>query len=146
VDRTFWPVQGAGAHSQRARDEGGNHLGGIEETMEASLDSRERRRYPRVSVDLPLEFQDVGDDGLHGAMVVNAGEGGFLIESTRNMPLGTKLSITLLFPKGYELANFKAVAKIVRKEPYSRENSEGNLVWEGYRYGLEFLQILEGER
>jgi hypothetical protein len=114
--------------------------------MEASLDSTERRRYPRVSVDLPLEFQDLGDDGLHGAMVVNAGEGGFLIESTRNMPVGTKLSITLLYPKGYELANFKAVAKIVRKERHSRENSEGNPVWEGYQYGLEFIQILYGDR
>ena len=114
--------------------------------MEASLNSRERRRYPRVSVDLPLEYQDLGDSCLHGAMVVNAGEGGFLIESTRNMPVGTKLSITLLFPKGFELAHFKAVAKIVRKEPYRKEDSEGNQSWEGYQYGLEFIQILEENR
>jgi hypothetical protein len=114
--------------------------------MEASLDSRERRRYPRVSVDLPLEYQDLDDDCLRGAMVVNAGQGGFLIESTRNMPVGAKLSITLLFPKGYELANFKAVTKIVRKERHSKEDSEGNQVWEGYQYGLEFVQILEGDR
>jgi c-di-GMP-binding flagellar brake protein YcgR len=117
-----------------------------EETMEGSLNNRERRRYPRTSIDLPLEYQYTGDSGLRGAMVVNASEGGFLIESTRDIPVGTKLNITLLFPKGFELANFKAVTKIVRKEPYRKEDSEGNQYWEGYQYGLEFIQILEGDR
>jgi hypothetical protein len=117
-----------------------------EETMEGSLNNRERRRYPRTSIDLPLEYQYTGDSGLRGAMVVNASEGGFLIESTRDIPVGTKLSITLLFPKGFELANFKAVTKIVRKEPYRKEDSEGNQYWEGYQYGIEFIQILEEDR
>jgi hypothetical protein len=114
--------------------------------MEGSLNSREKRRYPRTSIDLPLEYQYSGDYCLRGAMVVNASEGGFLIESTRDIPVGTELSITLLFPKGFELANFNVVAKIVRKEPYRKEDSEGNQCWEGYRYGLEFIQILEGDR
>jgi hypothetical protein len=114
--------------------------------MEGSLNDRERRRYPRISIDLPLEYQYTGDSCLRGAMVVNASEGGFLIESTRDIPVGTKLSITLLFPKGFELANFKTVTKIVRKEPYRKEDSEGNQYWEGYQYGLEFIQILEEDR
>lgn len=117
-----------------------------EETMEGLFNNRERRRYPRISIDLPLEYQYTGDSCLRGAMVVNAGEGGFLIESTRDIPVGTKLSITLLFPKGFELANFKAVTKIVRKEPYRKEDSEGNQYWEGYQYGIEFIQILEEDR
>ena len=121
-------------------------MGGIEEKMEESLSSSERRRYPRVLIHMPLEYQDTGDSSLRGAMVVNAGEGGFLIESTRDMPVGTKLSITLLFPNGFELADFKAVAQIVRKEPYSRKNSEGYPTWEGYRYGLEFTKVLEEDR
>jgi hypothetical protein len=114
--------------------------------MERSPDNRERRRYPRISINLPLEYQDTGDSSLRGAMVVNAGEGGFLIESTRDIPVGTELSITLLFSKGFELAEFKAVTKIVRKEPHSKENSNGNQVWEGYLYGLELIQILEEDR
>jgi len=68
---------------------------------------------------------------LRGAIVVNAGEGGFLIECTRDIPLGTKLKVALLFPKGFELANFKAVTKIVRKEAYRKEDRKGNQVWEG---------------
>ncbi len=114
--------------------------------MGRSFNDIEKRRYPRVLIDFPLEYQDLGDSCLHGAIVVNAGEGGFLIESTRDMPVGTKLSILLLFPKGFELSNFKAVTKIMRKQPYRKEDSKGNPSWEGYQYGLEVIQILEGDR
>jgi hypothetical protein len=114
--------------------------------MEGSFNNRERRRYPRISIDLPIEYQDMGDSCLRGAIVVNAGEGGFLIESTRDIPVGTELNVTVLFSNGYELANFKVVAKIVRKEPYRKEDFKGNQYWEGYRYGLEFIQILEKDR
>jgi hypothetical protein len=109
--------------------------------MEGSLDNRDRRRYPRIVINFPLEYQEKGDPCLRGAMVVNASEGGFLIECTRDFPVGTELSITLLFPMGFELANFEAVTKIVRKEPYRKEDSKGNQYWEGYQYGLEFIQI-----
>lgn len=109
--------------------------------MEGSLVSRERRKYPRIIINLPLEYQEKNAPCLRGAMVVNAGEGGFLIESTRDLPVGTELKVTLLFPNGFELANFEAVTKIVRKEPYQKENSNGNQHWEGYLYGLEFIQI-----
>jgi len=114
--------------------------------MEGLITNRDRRRYPRVLIDLPLEYRDMGDCSLRGAIVVNAGEGGFLIESPRDIPVGTELSVTILFPKGFELANFKAVTKIVRKEPYLKEDWKGNQVWEGYQYGLEFTQILEEDR
>jgi hypothetical protein len=114
--------------------------------MEGLLNNRDRRRYPRIVINLPLEYEEKEDSSLRGAMVVNAGEGGFLIESTRDMPVGTELSITLLFSREFELADFKAVTKIVRKEPHSKENSNGNRVWEGYLYGLEFVQILNEDR
>ena len=114
--------------------------------MEASFNQRERRRYPRIVINLPVEYQEKDDPCLRGGMVVNAGEGGFLIESTKDIPVGAELSITVLFSKGFELANFKAVTKIVRKEPYRKEDSEGNQFWEGYQYGIEFIQILEEDR
>jgi len=114
--------------------------------MEGSSNSGERRRYPRIIINLPLEYQEKDDACLRGGMVVNAGEGGFLIETVRDIRVGTELSITVLFSKGFELANFKAVAKIVRKEPYSKENSNGNQYWEGYQYGSEFIQISDEDR
>jgi hypothetical protein len=115
--------------------------------MEGSLDNRERRKYPRIVINLPLEYQEKEEDPcLRGAMVVNASKGGFLIESTRDMPVGTELSITLLFSREFQLTSFKAVTKIVRKEPHSKENSNGNQYWEGYLYGLEFIQISDEDR
>ncbi len=110
------------------------------------VDYIDRRRYPRVSIDLPLEYRDEGDSGLRGAMVVNVGVGGFLIESTRDVPVGARLKITLLFSIGFELANFEAVIQIVGKERSSKEDSKGNQVLEGYRYGLEFIQVLGKDR
>ncbi|HMK77680.1 MAG TPA: PilZ domain-containing protein [Thermodesulfobacteriota bacterium] len=110
--------------------------------MEGLLNNREKRSHPRVIIDLPIEYRDMGDLCLRGAIIVNASEGGFLIESPRDISVGTELSITVLYPTGFELANFKVVAKIVRKEPYWK----GNQYWEGYQYGLELIQILEEDR
>ena len=114
--------------------------------MEESLIRKEKRRYPRVLINLPLEYQDLGDSNLRGGMVVNVGAGGFLIECTRNIPVGMRLKVTLLFSKGFELADFEAVAQLVMRERHRTEDSEGNHSWEGYRYGLEFLQVLDEDR
>jgi hypothetical protein len=114
--------------------------------MEESYSSRERRSYPRFMIDLPLEYRVMDGPCLRGGIVVNASEGGFLIETTRDIPVGTELKVTVLFPKGFELADFKVVAKIVRKEPYRREDWKGVPYREGYQYGLEFLQISQEDR
>ena len=105
--------------------------------MEGSLDNKERRSHPRVIIALPLEYRNMDGSCLRGAIVVNS-EGGFLIESPRDIPVGTELSITVLYPKGCELANFKVTGKIVWKEPYSKEDWKGEIYWKGYQYGLEF--------
>lgn len=110
--------------------------------MEGSSNNREKRSHPRIIIDLPIEYRDRGDSCLCGAIVVNASERGFLIESPRDIPVGTELSITVLYSMGFELANFKVVAKIVRKESYRK----GSQYWEGYRYGLELIKILDEDR
>ena len=83
---------------------------------------------------------------LRGAIVVNASEGGCLIESPGDIPVGTELSVTVLYPKGFELANFKVTAKIVWKELYWREDLKRDRSSKGYQYGLEFIQILDEDR
>jgi hypothetical protein len=114
--------------------------------MEGSVTNRERRSYPRFIIDLPLEYRDTNGPCLRGGIVINASEGGVLIETTRDIPVGTELYIVVLFPKGYELANFKVVAMIVWKEPYRKEDWKGAPCREGYQYGLEFIQISEEDR
>jgi hypothetical protein len=114
--------------------------------MEKPFSSKNRRKYPRFFIDLPLEYRDMDGSCLRGAIVVNAGEGGFLIESPRDIPVGTELSMTVLYPKGFELANFKVTAKIVWKELYWKEDLKRDRSWKGYQYGLEIIQILDEDR
>ena len=114
--------------------------------MEGSSNKRERRSYPRFTIDLPLEYRDMEGLCLRGGIVANASEGGFLIEAVRDIPVGTELNIAVLFPKEFELANFNAVAKIVWKERYWKEDLKGDSYWKGYQYGLEFVQILDDDR
>ena len=114
--------------------------------MEESFSNKERRNHPRFIIDLPLEYRDMDGPCLRGGIVVNVSEGGLLFETLRDIPVGTELNVTVLFPKRFELADFKVVAKIVRKEPYWKEDWKGNQYWEGYRYGLEFIQFLEEDR
>ena len=114
--------------------------------MKKPSSSKDRRKHPRILIDLPLEYRDRDDSCLRGAMVVNAGEGGFLIESPRDIAVGTELSMTVLYPKGFELANFEVTAKIVWKEPYWREDLKRDRSSKGYQYGLEFIQILDEDR
>ena len=114
--------------------------------MEESYSNRERRSYPRFIIDLPLEYRVTDGPCLRGGIVVNASEGGFLIETNRDIPVGTELNLTVLFPKGFELADFKVVAKIVWKEPYEREDWKEVPYREGYQYGLKFIQISQEDR
>ena len=98
---------------------------------------KERRQYPRFVLDLPLEYRAMSTPKAHGGLVVNLSEIGLLIRSVKNMSIGTELKIAVMFPKEYQLANFQVLAKVVRKEPLWEED------WEGYGYGLKFVQILE---
>ena len=114
--------------------------------MEGSFNNKERRKYPRFFIDLPIQYRDMDGSCLRGATLVNASEGGFLIETVRDIPVGTELSITVLYPKGFPVANFKVTAKIVWKGPYWKGDWKRNQYWEGYQYGLEFIQISDEDR
>ena len=99
----------------------------------------ERRKHPRFPIGLPLEFED--EDGLpHGAVVCNMSEGGLLIHSIQDMPVGRELKVRVFFADEYELDQFKATAKIAWKDHHSDTD------WEGYKYALEFVEISVEDR
>ena len=100
----------------------------------------ERRKCPRSLVDLPVEYRIKDFPHAHGGLVVNASEGGLLIHSTKNMPLGVKLNIVVMFLIEYELAHFEVMAEIIWKDFHWDNHSEG------YQYGLKIVQILDEDR
>lgn len=91
-------------------------------------------------LDLPLEYRVMDAPYAHGGLVVNASEMGLLINSVKDILIGSKLNIAVLFPKGFELTNFEVLAEIIWKNHHWEEH------WEGYRYGLKFIEILEEDR
>jgi c-di-GMP-binding flagellar brake protein YcgR len=99
----------------------------------------ERRKHPRVSVRLPLEYCET-DDACHGALVGNVSEIGLLIYSIKKIPVGTHLIVRVFFNSGYEFDGFQARARIVWRDHYSEEK------WEAYQYGLEFTGIPAEDR
>lgn len=100
---------------------------------------KDRRKSPRTSLDLPLEYRVMDAFYAHGGLVVNASELGLLVQSVKSIPIGTKLNIAVLFPKGFELTNFEVLAEIIWKDLHWEED------WEGYQYGLKFTQIPDDE-
>ncbi len=96
----------------------------------------EKRKYPRVNMDLPVDYWVKHESYAHGGIVVDASETGFLIYSVEDIPIGTKLKIAVLFPREYELANFEVAAEIIRK----KVSEKGE---EGYQYGIKFTKILK---
>ncbi len=101
---------------------------------------REKRKSERVLMYLPLEYRVKNAPYLHQGLVVNASEGGFLISSGKEVPVGTKLRLELLFPKGFEHNNFEMEAEIVRKEDISEYKNEK------YQYGTRFTQMSQDGR
>ena len=99
---------------------------------------KEKRRHPRSYLDLPVEYRIERVQRTHGGIAVDGGEGGFLMHCPFNMPVGTKLSITVMFPDGFELTNFQAQAEVVRKN----NPGEGQI---GFKYGLRLLQVPKEE-
>lgn len=97
----------------------------------------ERRKYPRYSVELPLNYSRVDGKELYGGIVANASEGGILAYLPERMEIGAMLEIEILYVKGLELDTIKAVAKVVWSDLVARES------WGEHRYGLQFQYIDE---
>jgi len=94
----------------------------------------ERRKHPRFAIELPLEFK--GKDGLpRGAVVRNISEGGLLICSIHDMPVGRELKVGVFFADEHELDQLNGSTKVIRKDRHFETD------WEGYKYALEFIGI-----
>lgn len=95
----------------------------------------EKRKYPRFSVELPLNYSRADGEKPLGGMVANASEGGLLVYLPERIELGTLLKIEILYVKGLELDTIQAVGKVVWCDLAARES------WGEHRYGLQFQHI-----
>ncbi len=108
--------------------------------MEKLKTPREKRQSQRIIMYLPLEYRVRNAPYIHEGHVVNASEGGSLIYSTKDIPVGMKLRLELLFPKGFELNNFEAEAEIIWKEESPEDKSER------YECGIRFTEMSKDDQ
>ncbi len=97
----------------------------------------DRRKHPRFSVELPLDYCRVDGRETYGGIVANASEGGILVYLPERMEMGAVLKIEIFYVKGLELDTIKAVAKVVWSDLAVKAS------WGEYRYGLQFQYIDE---
>ncbi len=103
--------------------------------MESLSPSKERRKYERYLINLPLNFQVKENPGVFPGLSINASEAGLLIQTLKNMTIGTRIYLEVLFAKGFELSTLQGMADIIWKDDYVWDN------FKGYKYGLKFVQI-----
>ena len=99
----------------------------------------ERRKHPRINVELPLDYCIVDAKENHGGMVEDASEGGLLVYLKERIDVGTLLRIEILFVRALELNSICGIAKVVWSDLAARES------FGEFRYGLQFQSFREGD-
>jgi len=94
----------------------------------------EKRRYPRFSVDLPVEYTRK-DLIVKQGRVINASEGGLLVCFPEQMDIGQHLRLKLFFTSGSELNMMEVVNQVVRMDVYIGKD------WRDYRTGVKFVDM-----
>lgn len=100
----------------------------------------EKRRYPRFSVDLPVEYYQIHSSSSHTGHALNASEGGLLIYFPEQMEIGQHLNLKLFFSLGSELKTIEVLAEVVWTDIHLGKG------WGDYRCGVTFINISPEDR
>jgi hypothetical protein len=95
----------------------------------------EKRRHPRFTVDLPIEYYRVDSPIPETGRAVNASEGGLLVYFPEEVKVGDRLRLRLFFNVGSQLNTIEMVVQIAWVDLHlGRE-------WGDYRSGVRFVDI-----
>ena len=94
----------------------------------------EKRKHPRFSVDLPVEYgrADVSDKQGHAT---NASEGGLLLYLPEQIEIGKHLRLKVFFTMGPELHAVETLVEVVWVDIHLGQD------WGDYRTGVRFAEI-----
>ena len=87
----------------------------------------DKRKYPRFCMDWPLDYRMTDGPQAYGGLVMDGSEVGLRIHSIKNLPIGTRLKIAVMFPKGFQMTNFDVLAEIVWKDLYYEEERKTDI-------------------
>jgi c-di-GMP-binding flagellar brake protein YcgR len=94
----------------------------------------EKRKHPRFSVDLPVEYSRA-DLSADQGRAMNASEGGLLLYLPELMEIGNRLKLKLFFTMGSELNAIETLVEVVWVDVHLGKE------WGDYRTGVRFVEI-----
>ena len=95
----------------------------------------EKRKYPRVNIDLPVEYYRVDLTTHHNGRAINASEGGLLLYLPELIEIDQYLRLRLFFSSGSELDTAEILVKVVWVDIHPEKN------WGDYRTGVRFIDV-----
>ena len=95
----------------------------------------ERRKYPRFSVDLPIEYSRIDSPTRYTGRGLNISEGGLLVYFREEMGLSQYLRMKLFFPSGSKLSTIEVLGEVAWTDIHLGES------WGDYRCGVRFIDI-----
>jgi c-di-GMP-binding flagellar brake protein YcgR len=93
----------------------------------------ERRKRPRFSCDLPVEYWHMNDSKNIPGRAVNISEGGLLLFISEEIEIGQNLRLKVFF-SGFKFKSIEAQVQVVWKD-FQFEKGED------YRIGVKFIHI-----
>jgi c-di-GMP-binding flagellar brake protein YcgR len=97
--------------------------------------SLEKRKYPRFSIDLPIEYYRISSSISQTGRALNISEGGLLIYFPEQMEIGQHLRLKLFFSLGSELNTIEMLAEVVWMDIHLGKD------WGDYRSGVKFIDV-----
>lgn len=94
----------------------------------------ERRRYPRFSIDLPIEYLRLPSSEKRQARVSNISEGGLMIYVPEKLEIGQQLRVKIFFLVEPNLTAMEVIGEVVWIDLSLEEGNE-------YRSGLKFIEV-----
>ena len=101
----------------------------------AGIVNLEKRKHPRFSVDLPIEYHRMTSPTQLAGRAENASEGGLLVYLPEQVEIGQYLKIKIFFASGSRLDTIELSTEVVWTDFHPGKN------WGDYRSGVKFLDI-----
>ena len=94
----------------------------------------EKRRYPRILVDLPLEYWHIKSVKVHPGRIADISEGGLLFYISEEIEVGQYIKVRIFLDSCLKLVIIEAEVQVVWKDfLFEKEGS--------YRIGVKFVDI-----
>ncbi len=95
----------------------------------------EKRKHPKFSVDLPVEYYKIGSPVQHNGRAMNASQGGLLLYFSEPLQIGQYLRLKLFLSSHSTWNAVETIAVVVWTDIPLDES------WEYYRTGVRFIDI-----